>query len=65
MKNKKQVLQLLKDNVNLEQNQMKKKVDQHHSERIFNVGDWVFLRLQPYNQMSLKNTKKDNKFSAK
>ena len=44
---------------------MKQQADQHHSEQSFNVGDWVFLRIQPYKQMSLKNTKKDNKLSPK
>ena len=38
-----EVLQLLKDNLNLAQNRMKQQADQHRSERIFNVGDWVFL----------------------
>ena len=47
------------------QNRMKQQVDQHHSERIFEVGDWVFLRVQPYKQMSLKQSKKDNKLSPK
>jgi hypothetical protein len=47
------------------QNRMKQQVDQHRSERIFEVGDWVFLRLQPYKQMSLKQGKKDNKLSPK
>ena len=42
---------------------MKQKADQHRSERIFDVGDWVFLRLQPYKQMSFKKDKKDNKLS--
>eukprot|EP00253_Pinus_taeda_P011542 PITA_11542 len=28
-------------------------------------SDWVFLRLQPYKQMSLKQAKKDNKLSPK
>ena len=40
-----QVLQLLKDNATLVQNQMKQQVDQHHSEKCFDVGDWVFLLL--------------------
>ena len=44
---------------------MKQQEYQHRSELRFNVGDWVFLRLQPYKQMSLKNTKKDNKLSPK
>ena len=37
-----EVLQLLKDNLNLAQNRMKQQGGQHHSERIFDVGDWVF-----------------------
>ena len=60
-----QVLQLLKDNLTLAQNRMKQQADQHHSERSFDVGDSVFLRLQPYNKMSLKLAKKDNKLSPK
>ena len=38
-----QVLQLLKDNATLVQNQTKQQVDQHRSEKCFDVGDWVFL----------------------
>ena len=57
------VIQLLKDNLTLAQNRMKQQVDQHHSERSFDMGDWVFLRLQPYKQMSLKKSKKDNTLS--
>jgi hypothetical protein len=45
------------------QNHMKQQADQHCSERSFEIGDWVFLRLQPYKQMSLKQAKKDNKLS--
>ena len=29
------------------------------------MGDWLFLRLQPYKHMSLKKSKKDNKLSPK
>ena len=46
-------------------NRMKQQADQNRSERSFEVGDWVFLRLQPYKQMSLKQSKKDNKLSPK
>ena len=60
-----QVLQLLKDNLMLAHNRMKQQADQHRNERSFDVGDWVFLRLQPYKQMSLKQAKKDNKLSPK
>lgn len=31
---------------------MKQYADQNRSERSFEVGDWVFLRLQPYKQTS-------------
>ena len=60
-----QVLQLLKDNQNLAQNQMKQQADKHHNDRNFDVGDWVFLWLQPYKKMSLKQAKKDYKLSQK
>ena len=60
-----QVLQILKDNLTMAHNCMKQQADQHHSERSFEVGDWVFLILQPYKQMSLKQAKKDNKLSPK
>jgi len=60
-----QVLQLLKDNLMMAHNRMKQEADHHHSERSFEVGDWVFLRLQPYKHMSLKKAKKDNKLSPK
>ena len=44
---------------------MKQQENQDHNERIFDVGDWVFLQLQPYKQMSLKQAKKDNKLLPK
>jgi hypothetical protein len=65
IENQQQVLQILKDNLTMAHNRMKQQADQHRSERSFEVGDWVFLRLQPYKQMSLKQAKKDNKLSPK
>jgi len=56
-----QVLQLLKDNPTLVQNRRKQQEYQHRSEFFFDVGDWVFLRLQPYKQ--IRQAKKDNKLS--
>ena len=44
---------------------MKQQEDHHCSERSFNVYKWVFLRLQPYKKMSLKQANKDNKLSPK
>jgi hypothetical protein len=34
---------------------MKQQADQHRSERVFQEGDQVFLRLQPYKKTSLKD----------
>ena len=51
--NQQQALQLLKDNLTLAHNRMKQQADQHRSEKSFKVGDWAFLRLQPYKQVSL------------
>ena len=48
IENQQQVLQLLKDNLTMAHNRMKQQADQHRSERKFEVGDLVFLRLQPY-----------------
>ena len=39
IKHQQEVLQLLKDNLNLAQNRMKQQADQHRSERSFDVGD--------------------------
>jgi hypothetical protein len=49
----------------MEQNRMKQQSNQHCSEREFEVGDWVFLRIQPYKHMSLKQQNKDTKLAPK
>jgi hypothetical protein len=46
------------------QNGMKQQADQHRSERQFEEGDWVFFRLQPYKQSTLKQ-KKNEKLAPK
>lgn len=33
---------------------MKQQADKHRSEREFELGDWVYLKLQPYKQTSLQ-----------
>jgi hypothetical protein len=48
------ILRTLKDNLVMEQNRMKKQVDQGRSECQFAEGNQVFLRLQPYKKNSLK-----------
>ncbi|KAK6124204.1 hypothetical protein DH2020_042040 [Rehmannia glutinosa] len=36
------------------QDRMKKLADKHRVERVFNIGDWVYLKLKPYRQLSLQ-----------
>jgi len=45
--------ELLQQHLNRAKSRMKKQADQHRSERHFNVGEMVFLKLQPYVQTSL------------
>jgi hypothetical protein len=58
------VVQILKENLVIARNRMKQQIDQHRTEREFEVGEWVFVRLQPYKQLSLKQEGK-NKLAPK
>jgi hypothetical protein len=48
------ILKELKDHLQRAQNQHKLYADRHRVERTFEVGDLVYLRLQPYRQASIK-----------
>ncbi|KAJ0555261.1 putative nucleotidyltransferase, Ribonuclease H [Helianthus annuus] len=48
------ILATLKQSLARARNRMKQFADRHRSERDFNVGDWVYLKLQPYVQTSLR-----------
>ena len=48
------ILKILKENIQAAQNQQKIYADRHRVERSFEVGDFVYLRFQPYRQSSLK-----------
>ncbi|KAL0355759.1 UNVERIFIED_CONTAM: Transposon Ty3-G Gag-Pol polyprotein [Sesamum radiatum] len=48
------LLKLLKLNLAEAQNRMKLYADKHRTEQIFMVGDYVYLKLQPYRQSSLQ-----------
>ena len=50
---RKEPIAVLKHNLVQAQNAMKLQADQHRSNRVFEVGDWVYLRLQPYKQQSI------------
>lgn len=53
-----QLLALMCKNLHKAQNCMKKYADLNISEREFKVGDLVYLRLQPYRQLSMKQRHK-------
>uniref|UniRef100_A0A2N9HKA3 RNA-directed DNA polymerase n=1 Tax=Fagus sylvatica TaxID=28930 RepID=A0A2N9HKA3_FAGSY len=48
------IIGLLKENLLSTQSRMKSQADKHRLERSFQVGEWVFLRLQPFRQKSKK-----------
>jgi hypothetical protein len=50
------ILRELKDHLQRAQNQQKIQADKHRVERTFEVGDLVYLRLQPYRQDSIKRS---------
>ena len=53
------VIQALKFHLKRSQERMKVQADKHRSEREFVVGEWVYLKLQPHRQVSMRK----NKFS--
>ncbi|XP_026377956.1 uncharacterized protein LOC113272319 [Papaver somniferum] len=65
MKQRDAMLSLLKDNLHQAQEIMKFFADQKRSERVIEVGDMVYLKLQPYRQTSValrRNLKLTAKF---
>jgi hypothetical protein len=57
MEKTKETLSIIKEILQMTQNRMKQQENQHRSERKFEEGDWVFLRLQSYKKYTLKQTK--------
>ena len=53
LKQRNQILSLLKENLEQTQNRMKCMANQKRLERDFELGEWVFLRLQLYRQSSV------------
>ncbi|KAA8539377.1 hypothetical protein F0562_026069 [Nyssa sinensis] len=48
-----QILRELRHNLQLAQERMKSQANQHRREVSFNIGDYVYLKLQPYRQTSI------------
>ncbi|GJU29374.1 ty3-gypsy retrotransposon protein [Tanacetum coccineum] len=59
-----QVITMLKFHLKAAQDRMKTYTDKKRSEREFVVGDWVYLKLQPYRKLTLR-IHKQHKLSAK
>lgn len=53
LKERNEMLRILRAHLNKAQQLMKMKADEHRREVIFNVGEMVFLKLRPYRQQSL------------
>jgi len=49
------VVQALKENLKIARNCMKQQADRNRTETEFEVGEWVFVKIQPYNKLSLKH----------
>lgn len=44
---------ILKENLQKAQARMKQQANRHRSKRSFEIGDWVYLKIQPYKQVTL------------
>lgn len=55
LKERHAALQQLKHQLIRAQDRMKKFAGKSRSERTFHTGDWVYLKLQPYRQVSLSH----------
>ncbi|KAJ4795033.1 polyprotein [Rhynchospora pubera] len=65
LKDRQQVLTQLRNHLLRAQDRMKKHADAKRLERTFSKGDWVYLKLQPYRQLSISgggNAKLNPKF---
>ena len=54
LRTKQQLMALLKQNLVAAQERMKVNADKHRTEREFALGDWIYLKLLPYKQKSMK-----------
>lgn len=53
LKDRQSALQQLKANGAKAQNRMKQYADRHRKERQFSIGEWVYLKPQPYRQVTV------------
>jgi hypothetical protein len=53
LRDRNKIISTLKEHLLMAQHRMKSQADKHRTEREFEVGDWVYLRLQPYRQKTV------------
>ncbi len=53
MQERERLTKELRDRLQVAQNRMKEQADKHRREKEYTVGSWVYLRLQPYRQVSV------------
>lgn len=65
LQKREEVITMLKFHLLRAQNRMKQYADARRSPREFKIGDFVYLKLQPYRQNTLKNRKVPHKLSPR
>ena len=55
MQRREQMIKRVQQNLQKAQIRMKQLADKNRSERVFQVGDWVWLKLQAYRQSSVQS----------
>ncbi|KAL6177033.1 hypothetical protein ACLB2K_053665 [Fragaria x ananassa] len=64
LKTRDELLAVLKRNLEIARARMKLQYDKKHVEREFQIGDWVYVKLQPYKQQSVAK-RKSHKLSTR
>ncbi|GKA27150.1 ty3-gypsy retrotransposon protein [Tanacetum coccineum] len=64
LRTREEVVQMLKFHLKRSQDKMKSQANKHRTDRSYKVGDWVYLKLQPHRQVSLRQGQQ-HKLSSK
>jgi Chromo (CHRromatin Organisation MOdifier) domain len=65
LNDRQEALRILKGNLVKAQAHMKKYADMKRVERKFSIGDWVYLKLQPYRQVTVQGAGKNHKLKPR